>query len=76
MAESYWARRSPAGRVALGFGMAWGPGIVIGLVLYLVTSHWYFGILGFAVVCALTSVVLGSIGATLRKRREPGAGGD
>ncbi len=48
--------------------MAWGPAIVVGLVLYFVTSHWYFGVLGFAVVCALMTLVLGSIGAVLRKR--------
>lgn len=70
MAEGFWARRSPAGRVALGIGMAWGPGIVVGLVLALVTSHWYFGILGFAVVCMVMTLVYGSIAAVRRKRLE------
>jgi hypothetical protein len=72
MAESFWAKRSPASRIALGIGLAWGPGMVVGLVLYIVTSRWYVGVIGFAVTCALASLILGSIGAILRKRREQG----
>lgn len=70
MAEGFWARRSPASRIALGIGMAWGPGIIVGLVLAVATSHWYFGVLGFAVVCMLMALIYGSMGAVRRKRLE------
>ncbi len=52
------------------FLLAWGPGVVVGVILYFATGHFYAGVLAFAILCLVMTIVLGAIGAILKKRRE------
>jgi hypothetical protein len=52
----------------IGLGMAWGPGLILGIAVAVLTSHWYFGALAFAVTCSVMTIVYGTIGARLLKR--------
>ena len=72
MVETFFLRRARVGRFLIGLGMGWGPGIVVGVVLGFATSRWYFGALGFAVTCALTTIVMGSIASTRQRNAEQG----
>lgn len=72
-ADNPWQRASPTKRVLLVAAMialAWGPGIVIGLILYSATGLFYVGVLTFAVITAISSIVLGAIGSIRMRRRE------
>jgi Flp pilus assembly protein TadB len=57
-------------RIALGFSLAWGPGLLVAIVVYLITRSVPLGVLGFAVVTALTAIVLGAVGSRAMQRRQ------
>ena len=57
-------------RVALGISLAWGPGLICAVIMYLETKRVPYSVLTFAVVTAITAVVLGGIGSVLMQRRK------
>jgi len=56
-------------RVTLGIGLAWGPGLVCAVIMYFVTKRVPYSVLTFAVVTAITAIVVGGVGSALMKRR-------
>ena len=63
--------RTPSFKLVLAMvGLGWGPGLVIGVVLWATTGHLWAGVLAFAVVCLVTSIVLGAIAANRRRKQE------
>lgn len=57
-------------RIALGVSLAWGPGLLVALVVYFTTKSVPLSVLAFAVVTAITAIVLGATGSVLMKRRQ------
>lgn len=62
--------RLTARKAIFGIGLAWGPGIVIAVIVILLTNSVGFGVLAFAVTTAITAIVLGAVGSVLMKRQE------
>lgn len=59
----------PSKRLLLfAFATAWGPGIVVGIILYLLTGIAIVGGLAFMIVTAVSAVVLGAVGSRRMKR--------
>jgi hypothetical protein len=54
-----WLPKTTAGRVVLGFGLGWGPGLALAVICYFVTRRVPYSVLAFAVGTAITAVVLG-----------------
>jgi hypothetical protein len=61
-----------ARRLALGTALAWGPGIVVGVIFYFATRRVPYSLLAFAVATALTAIVLGAASSVMVKRHNTG----
>lgn len=53
----------------LVFALAWGPGIAVGIILYLLTGVVILGGLAFMIVTAVGAVVFGAIASARTNRR-------